>query len=631
MREAGRPDREPGQGAGGGSPWRHPRHHRARAHPLATHGARRPDRNGATGLGRRGRGRGHPQRDHENFAPLRAELRRRVSSCAARPTRGGLAPAGGPRCPRRRRPGRGAAVVSRRLHGALPWSRCTATGPTGWSPPAQLAVVVGVGAGRLRGQRRRRVSWRTPGRRSSSAGPGRRDSGGRLHRDRLRRRAAQVKPFRVDWDLAAAEKGGHPYFCSRRSRSSRPRRSHPLGRLVEDRFVLDEQRLAARSCGDVERSSSSPAARRTTRPDREVPIEHWTRAGRGREASEFPLPGPRAGPDTRGWWRSRRAAIRPTRWRPSGTPGAEGRVLGRSATPTARRSRGSPTGCSTPGRPRDRRRRDQDLLTRSSPPARGARARPARGTKYGDEVARGVRGAGGDAALIGEVLSVVEPVREWPGQSPRRRRCSSPAGTSATRCPGGRAQAQGAGVQARRGLRRGAQARADRADRGRAAVVVVMPSPRGGRVLHSKLLSNIQEVRARGARTVVVAEAGDERSGRTRHPDRGAGAAARAQPPGDGGAAEVLAAGSRRPAATTSTSRATWPSPSPSSRATGAVPHRAWYTVGAVIRRGPRGRPGRPRRSGKPPGRRRAEPRGTRSNPGPAAFRPFEGCQAASP
>jgi glucosamine--fructose-6-phosphate aminotransferase (isomerizing) len=41
-------------------------------------------------------------------------------------------------------------------------------------------------------------------------------------------------------------------------------------------------------------------------------------------------------------------------------------------------------------------------------------------------------------------------------------------------------------------------------------VVVVMPSPSGRSVLHSKLLSNIQEVQARGARTIVIAEEGDD-------------------------------------------------------------------------------------------------------------------------
>ena len=41
-------------------------------------------------------------------------------------------------------------------------------------------------------------------------------------------------------------------------------------------------------------------------------------------------------------------------------------------------------------------------------------------------------------------------------------------------------------------------------------VIVVVPSPAGRSVLHEKIVSNIQEVRARGARTIVIAEEGDE-------------------------------------------------------------------------------------------------------------------------
>jgi glucosamine--fructose-6-phosphate aminotransferase (isomerizing) len=36
-----------------------------------------------------------------------------------------------------------------------------------------------------------------------------------------------------------------------------------------------------------------------------------------------------------------------------------------------------------------------------------------------------------------------------------------------------------------------------------------MPSPSGRPVLHQKMLSNIAEVKARGARTIVIAEDGD--------------------------------------------------------------------------------------------------------------------------
>ena len=41
-------------------------------------------------------------------------------------------------------------------------------------------------------------------------------------------------------------------------------------------------------------------------------------------------------------------------------------------------------------------------------------------------------------------------------------------------------------------------------------VFVIVPSPRGRDSLHAKVVSNIQEIRARGAVTIVIAEEGDE-------------------------------------------------------------------------------------------------------------------------
>jgi glucosamine--fructose-6-phosphate aminotransferase (isomerizing) len=40
-------------------------------------------------------------------------------------------------------------------------------------------------------------------------------------------------------------------------------------------------------------------------------------------------------------------------------------------------------------------------------------------------------------------------------------------------------------------------------------VIIIVPSPRGRDSLHAKVISNIQEVRARGAHTLVIAEDGD--------------------------------------------------------------------------------------------------------------------------
>jgi len=41
-------------------------------------------------------------------------------------------------------------------------------------------------------------------------------------------------------------------------------------------------------------------------------------------------------------------------------------------------------------------------------------------------------------------------------------------------------------------------------------VIAMAPSPHGRGVIHEKVMSNIQEVRARGAVTIVIAEEGDE-------------------------------------------------------------------------------------------------------------------------
>ncbi len=40
-------------------------------------------------------------------------------------------------------------------------------------------------------------------------------------------------------------------------------------------------------------------------------------------------------------------------------------------------------------------------------------------------------------------------------------------------------------------------------------VIVVVPSPRDPNSLHAKVISNIQEIRARGARVIAIAEIGD--------------------------------------------------------------------------------------------------------------------------
>ena len=116
---------------------------------------------------------------------------------------------------------------------------------------------------------------------------------------------------------------------------------------------------------------------------------------------------------------------------------------------------------------------------------------------------------------------------------------------------------------------RRAQARADRARRAGLPIVVRRAAPQGARSLHDKMLSDIQEIRARGARTIVLAEEGDATIDAVRRRTSSAAAGADAAPAARGrrAAAGPGVRAGHAPAVTTSTSPATSPSPSRSNSA----------------------------------------------------------------
>ncbi len=140
----------------------------------------------------------------------------------------------------------------------------------------------------------------------------------------------------------------------------------------------------------------------------------------------------------------------------------------------------------------------------------------ARGTKYADEVAREYHDLGGPWPIrCARVLTCMEPVtalaqrfaqassRAVPGPP-----CRLPGG------PGGCAQTQGTGLHARRGFAAGELKHGPIAlIEDDLPVIVVMPSPKSAATLHAKLLSNIREIQARGAVTIVIAEEGDDMVG----------------------------------------------------------------------------------------------------------------------
>ena len=233
-----------------------------------------------------------------------------------------------------------------------------------------------------RGRRRGPVA-RGRGAAQLPAGRGHR-RGGELHR--LRRRGVHRAHPRGDGARAGPDRDDHP----RRRRGDRlrrhpgrgralPRRLGPLGRregrlrLVHAqgdlRAAAGDRRRAARAVTTRRAGSSSTRCGSPTSELREVDkiiiiacgtafyaglvakyaIEHWTRIPvRGRAGPRVPLPRPDPHPLHPGGGdqpvgRDRRHADGdPAR------PPAEGRRCWRSATPTARRSRASPTRSSTP-------------------------------------------------------------------------------------------------------------------------------------------------------------------------------------------------------------------------------------------------------------------------------------------
>src|SRR5581483_1154636 len=136
----------------------------------------------------------------------------------------------------------------------------------------------------------------------------------------------------------------------------------------------------------------------------------------------------------------------------------------------------------------------------------------ARGTKYSDEVAREYAELEAMPAAVTQVLSTVDQVREL-----GRELADAKVVLFLGRHVGFPVALEGALKLKELAYMHAEGFAAGELKHGPIAllepnlpVVVVMPSPKGRSVLHPKLLSNIQEIRARGARTIVIAEEGDE-------------------------------------------------------------------------------------------------------------------------
>ncbi|MEU4668983.1 glutamine--fructose-6-phosphate transaminase (isomerizing) [Amycolatopsis sp. NPDC023774] len=328
--------------------------------------------------------------------------------------------------------------------------------------------------------------------------------------------AAQAKPFTVDWDLSAAEKGGHEYFMLKEIDEQPEALANTLrGHFEAGRIILDEQRISDQDLRDVDKvfvvaCGSAYHSGLVAK----YAIEHWTRLPVEVElASEFRYRDPVLDRDTlvvavsqSGETADTLEAVRHAREQ-------KARVLAVCNTNGAQIPRESDAVLYTHAGPEIGVASTKAFLAQiAANYLVGLALAQARGTKYPDEVAREFAELEAMPAAVQKVLSTVDQVRDL-----GRRISDSKAVLFLGRHVGFPVALEGALKLKELAYMHAEGFAAGELKHGPIAlveeglpIVVVMPSPKGRAVLHSKLVSNISEIQARGARTIVIAEEGDE-------------------------------------------------------------------------------------------------------------------------
>jgi glucosamine--fructose-6-phosphate aminotransferase (isomerizing) len=327
---------------------------------------------------------------------------------------------------------------------------------------------------------------------------------------------AETKHFQVNWDLSAAEKGGHDYFMLKEIEEQPEALANTLrGHFVDGRIVLDEQRMADQDLRDVDKVfviacgtayHSGLVAK--------YAIEHWTRLPVEVElASEFRYRDPVLDRDTlvvaisqSGETADTLEAVRHAREQ-------KARVLAICNTNGAQIPRESDAVLYTHAGPEVGVAATKTFLAQIAANFLvGLALAQARGTKYSDEVEREFRELELMPAAVSQVLETVDRVRRL-----GRELADSKAVLFLGRHVGYPVALEGALKLKELAYMHAEGFAAGELKHGPIAlieqdlpVVVVMPSPKGRAVLHAKLVSNISEIQARGARTIVIAEEGDE-------------------------------------------------------------------------------------------------------------------------
>ncbi|AVT33451.1 glutamine--fructose-6-phosphate transaminase (isomerizing) [Plantactinospora sp. BC1] len=328
---------------------------------------------------------------------------------------------------------------------------------------------------------------------------------------------AAGKDFHIDWDASAAEKGGYDYFMLKEiAEQPQAIADTLLGRLKENgEIVLDEVRLSDQDLRDVDKvfivaCGTAYHAGMVAK----YAIEHWTRIPCEVElASEFRYRDPVLDRSTLVVAISQSGETMDTLMALRHAKEQKARVLAICNTNGSTIPRESDAVLYTHGGPEVAVASTKAFLTQLvACYLIGLHLAQVRGIKYADEVAAVVDQLQEMPDKLRELLAGIEPIRDL-----ARDLKAAPTVLFIGRHVGFPVALEGAlklkelaymhaeGFAAGE-LKHGPIALIDQGT----PVVCIVPSPAGRGMLHDKIVSNIQEIRARGARTIVIAEAGDE-------------------------------------------------------------------------------------------------------------------------
>jgi glucosamine--fructose-6-phosphate aminotransferase (isomerizing) len=322
-------------------------------------------------------------------------------------------------------------------------------------------------------------------------------------------------PFHIDWDLAAAEKGGFDYFMLKEIEEQPAAVANTLrGHLVDGQIVLDEQRVDRQDLRDIDKVFvvACGTAYHAGLIAKHA-IEHWTRVPVEVEmASEFRYRDPVLDRQTLVVAISQSGETADTLEAVRHARSQKAKVLAICNTNGAQIPRESDAVLYTHAGPEIGVAATKTFTAQiAAVSLLGLALAQSRGTKYGDEIVREYDTLAAMPSLMTQTLDVVQPVRELA-------RALAPAKAVLFL---GRGVGYPVALEGALKLKELAYMHAEGFPAGELKhgpialiedglpVVVVTPPLVGRAQLHQKMLSNIAEIHARGARTIVIAEAGD--------------------------------------------------------------------------------------------------------------------------